>query len=361
MSHRIRTLLAAAVVACCGLPANANSLQEPQRIDADCSGYTITFVSTDFAPGDSINVTYTVELIQSGVPIVYTGSATITDADGVPVATKVVTEPWGIPMCGRTNVVDVAFPPSRFDWTNNSGLSGAGVFTFADGSSSKALDCPCTTTEICRTPGFWGTHAGTEKKNSQNITQQVINRVGFLSVCGQTITTTLVKAQTSALEGTCVSVQGDQKLQLARQLTAASLNCAITNGGANCAGTSIAATFATCNNTCLGMPSGMSLSDCISAIDCFNNGGSLMSNGLCAAGTCGGDGVTVCSSDDSCLPDPVSGEPVSCVGGASSCHDRPLVNTSLGLNFEPPGSAGSSRGCNDARKNSCTIFNCPAK
>jgi hypothetical protein len=38
------------------------------------------------------------------------------------------------------------------------------------------------------------------------------------------------------------------------------------------------------------------------------------------------------------------------------CEARPLCNRSLGLCFEPPGPAGGSKQCNDARQNDCTIF-----
>jgi cysteine-rich repeat protein len=37
-------------------------------------------------------------------------------------------------------------------------------------------DCtPSPSSGICRTPGFWGTHAGVEKTRSVNITEAVID------------------------------------------------------------------------------------------------------------------------------------------------------------------------------------------
>jgi hypothetical protein len=200
-------------------------------------------------------------------------------------------------------------------------------------------------TAICRTPGFWGTHAGTEKGNSVNITAAVIDCVDgncsdhtandFLMVCGEKIDspdtnpvdgTTDVNDAASSTEALCVPVKGAQILQLARQLTAAALNCVISGGGADCAGTGIyTAVFSNCNTACAsGTATKDQVTACISQLDCLNNGGDF-NGGLC--------------------------EP----GGPGNCHERVLVNESLGLNFEPPGAAGSSNACNDANKTSCTV------
>jgi hypothetical protein len=157
----------------------------------------------------------------------------------------------------------------------------------------------------------------------------------YLSICGEKIDspdnnpvngTTDVNDAASSTEALCVKVQGTQKLQLARQLTAAALNCIISGGGADCAGTALyATTFANCNATCANAAASRNdLTACISAIDCLNNGGSF-NNGLCTA------------------------------GGPGNCHDRVLVNDSLGLNFEPPGPAGSSNACNAANDTACTV------
>ncbi len=368
---KIRTtplLLAAAAAFCSAVPAAASSIVGDQTITADCRGYTVTFEGTGFGlPGDQMTITWQgIQLLQDGVVVTptYGGTTVMTAASGSTTASVSESRAWNVPMCGKQNVVDVRFPPTRFDWFNNHGGSGAGAFHFPDGTQLLYLpECPCDppppAEAICRTPGFWGTHAGAEKKNSQNITQQVIDEVGFLSVCGKTIDTTGVNLIDSALEGICVSPRGDQKLQLARHLTAAALNCVMTSGQASCADTPIAAAFAACNATCQGIPSALSMDQCIDAIDCFNNGGELLENGYCKVGTCGGDGVTACDSDKACLPDDL-GNPVRCVPTPGNCHDRPLVNEELGLFFDPPGSAGSSKACNDATSNACTIFSCPA-
>ena len=191
--------------------------------------------------------------------------------------------------------------------------------------------------EICRTPGFWGTHGGIEKANSTNITQAVLNECPGLTICGALINTTDLTCH-SAVEAICVSPKGDSTLQLARQLTAAALNCivskstACTGGGQTCgAGQDVCsgvadvdAFFSACNDACaLGNTTVGSL-NCIEALDCFNNGGIIDANGECS--------------------------------GSSGCHDRELVNGCF--NFNPPGPAGSPKECNDARKDLITIQDC---
>src|SRR5206468_1532862 len=106
----------------------------------------------------------------------------------------------------------------------------------------------CRAPEICRTPGFFGTHGGKEKPRSQNITQALINAAGgCLNICGEIITNTTLNSADSAVEALCVSVRGDPFLQLVRQLTAASLNCVLSNGNSDCTGVSVQDVFQTCN------------------------------------------------------------------------------------------------------------------
>jgi hypothetical protein len=211
--------------------------------------------------------------------------------------------------------------------------------------------------EICRTPGFWGTHGGTEKEgHSENITLAVLNAYcGTLEVCGQLITNTDECSVESALEAICVSPKGDSCLQLGRQLTAAALNCAITKStnsetgacefpecvdstggvGPACEGLSIGAIWAACNTACGEDPCDVTADvdldedpntpdvevNCIGAIDCFNNGFTILPDGTC----------------DDTLP--------------TGCHERELCG-----DFVPPGAAGSPKECADSRKNCVTIF-----
>ena len=204
---------------------------------------------------------------------------------------------------------------------------------------------------VCRTPGFWGTHAGIEKANSKNITQAVITAAGgSLSVCGETITNTGKSDDESAVEAICVSPSGTIRLQLARQLTAAALNCVVSNGDGTCAGTPLYSTlFAACNAVCANAASSTSsVTTCISGIDCLNNGGKLLANGYCQTGTCA-DGVTPCKRGAACVDASV------CRGLDGNCHSLPLEGDS-GLTFEPTGPAGSPTACNAANKSACTVI-----
>ena len=206
---------------------------------------------------------------------------------------------------------------------------------------------PCPTGEICRTPGFWGTHAcppaGCEKPSppTQNITQIVLNNFPSLQICGHPINTTDL-TNTSAVEAICVAIKGDSSLQVARQLTAAALNCILTNSAGcaaplnqsdPCAGVSVHDVFAACNdpaNLCGTTAVVNSVTvDCIEALDCFNNGGTFN------PGTGPAD--------------------ATCLASLNSCHDA-LLNANGCAAFEPPGPAGSSKECNDARKDNCTIL-----
>lgn len=188
--------------------------------------------------------------------------------------------------------------------------------------------------ERCRTPGFWATHAcpdvadgnrddDCEKGGAINITQRVIDAAGgCLEVCGERITNTDLESASSSVEAMCIAVMGVGERQLARQLMATALNCVMSGGGATCAGVSIQPVFADCNTVCEsgGTSGSRSIGDCITLLDDYNNG---LGNGCHDRALCNPQVV-----------DPVSGKP---------------------LCFEPPGSAGSSDECNDARKNDCMV------
>jgi hypothetical protein len=230
----------------------------------------------------------------------------------------------------------------------------------------------CSPDEFCRTPGFWGTHADADddKDCSQNITQAVIDAAGgSIDVCGVTICNTLVDDEGSAVEAMCMKVQGTQTRQLIRQLTAARLNCIVSGetGGA-CDGISINAVYDACNAACaLGnvtadVGSNEDVS-CISAIDCFNNGGQYdFEEGACFTGTCqlpeaGALQPVLCSAD---VPCPIG----ECVPFANNCHSAEfpdefdLPNDSLSASdpcFEKQGPAGSSDECKAAHKTPCAL------
>jgi hypothetical protein len=185
---------------------------------------------------------------------------------------------------------------------------GAGACVF------EASDPACQA--ICRTPGYWGTHGA--------VTQAVINSApdDCLEVCGEVIKNTTVASADSALEAICVSPQGDQKLQLMRQLTSMALNCVVSSFGATCgpSGSGLGYLFTQCSNACRGAASDLTVGDCIAAVDCFNNGGHY---------------------------DDVEG---LCTFDEDNCHERALP-ASL-----PLGAADSPQTCNQARKNTCGVI-----
>ncbi len=249
--------------------------------------------------------------------------------------------------------------PTTLDGCDTNTVTATGYLY--DGSiliqvTASATCCAPQIEAICRTPGFWGTHAGTEKPNSQNITQAVINAAGgSLSVCGETINNTNLNVLDSGLEAMCVSIKGAIQLQLARQLTAASLNCVMTDGNADCTGMALQGLFSSCNAACVANTDPTLMDDCRKKLDCWNNGGIPLDSGMCQLGTCEG-GAAPCEKNEDCGLNPETGAQIMCVPTPGNCHDRPLVNEDLGLNFDPPGAAGSSDACNSAIKNSCNIF-----
>jgi hypothetical protein len=221
-----------------------------------------------------------------------------------------------------------------------------------DPSTGECVNICLVEEAICRTPGFYGTHAGVDpkKKNSMNITQALITAGGgSLPICGMMLTNTDVGDLYSALEALCVSPRGDSTLQLMRQLTAMSLNCIISGGSADCSDMmeDTAGLFADCNARCDGSMSTRTVGQCINEVDCFNNGGEYV-DGACYTGYCPDTVAAYCSDDNlSNCSDPYAG----CIPFPDSCHNRDLVNEDMDLDFEPPGPAGSSKQCNEAIKN----------
>jgi hypothetical protein len=174
---------------------------------------------------------------------------------------------------------------------------------------------------------------------SQNITAAVITLGGgAIHICGETLTAAAtsddeatdpiesVDNASSALEALCVRIEGQQRLQLARQLTAMSLNCIVSGFGADCAGSAqLANLFASCNAACIDDTA--IVGSCIERVDCVNEGGFFDDAGCRPLAS--GCGLRA-------LPEEVL------TGNASSCPD--------------PGPAGSSDECTAARKTPCTIL-----
>jgi hypothetical protein len=247
-----------------------------------------------------------------------------------------------------------------------------GTCTATDDAGNTAtcafnVDVDCANI-LCRTAGFWGTHAGEEcPRNkpdcgSQNITQDVIDACGgpgeqCLEICGESIFNTDLDSGNSALEAMCVSPAGDQALQLARQLTATALNCCISVGEDDCEGIDEwEDIFIFCNSVCA-----LNLTDsfdfCIDTLDCLNKGGIPLEfdnpGFLCQTGICepvDGDGFVdqvdgglPCNEDYGC---PFGYE---CIPLSDTCHDKELCNEDLGLCYGELGPAGSKDACTLAK------------
>ena len=217
---------------------------------------------------------------------------------------------------------------------------------------------------ICRSPGYWATHSGYEK-DGINVGQLVIDAVGPLEVCGQTIdsTSNLSKPYLaglgldSSLEALCVKTQGVKQRSLYRQLVAAALNCGISGGDCETVTDPfVDVSFDDCNALCAGdmLVDPPSIGECVDQLDCFNNGGQVIM-GDCAYGTCAGDGE-YCGGDfgDCAL---YMDEPQECVDFPGNCHEQDLCNEDIGVCPES-GPASSSAACREANSNSCTIDDC---
>ena len=171
-------------------------------------------------------------------------------------------------------------------------------------------------------------------------------------ICGETLATTVLNDAASAEEALCVSINGNKKLQLARQLTAAALNCVVTSGSPTCDGLPIAADLQLCNAECAGGPAAGF--DCVAAIDCVNNGGMFdKDTGFCETGSCSDNARPCNAGNRSQCDNPAT---ATCVPTPGNCHDQVLCNTNTHLCFDPPGPAGSDNKCNNAIANACDII-----
>ena len=153
---------------------------------------------------------------------------------------------------------------------------------------------------ICRSPNFWGKRAG-GSKNGVNVIEEILEDVGPLQVCGQTITSADdVGDLGSAIEALCVRTGGNDERELYRLLVATALNCAISEGG-DCdeiVGDVVDVSFSQCNALCAGQPvvDGPTFDECIDQLECFGAGGQLV-NGECALGTCDDNPSEFCGAD----------------------------------------------------------------
>lgn len=396
MSNRIRTLLATAAVftAAALSPVSADLLARGE-LTATCDGYTVTFYGDIFAPGESININWQVVRITGGNRYIDTGSTVLFYNDGGTAnkPQKTITTTYASKQCGS---ILVARPDedggqgSKYSWTSNTNPNGNGadllfiIVPPGDATDhNHFLNCSCTPViEECRRADFWAQHAGTENggecgrnRSGKNIVGNILTAVGGIQVCGKTISNTTVGSILSAEEALCLSKQSvtaDQRLELVRQLTATALGCVMSGGTDKCFGISIRNKFADCDLACVSGDSAK-YNSCIEQLSCYNNGGIKLSNGMCQIGTCNHDGVTACGSDHDCnladedddddeedeRDDGHSNRGGRCKRTENNCASNALVNSSLNLNFDPPGPNSSKKACKQAKQNSCTVFNCP--
>jgi len=241
----------------------------------------------------------------------------------------------------------------------------------------------CISTDVCsvltcRSPGYWATHSGYEKpkQESINVGQELLDVVGGVEVCGQTITATSNAAAPflaglgleSDLQGLCKRTKGVQQRQLYRQLVAAALNCALSGSNGNCNGALsgvMEVSYDDCSDVCAGNPPAVdppSVGDCIHELDCFNNGGTI-AGGQCVTGSCEVDVHLFCGGEAGDCPDLPDGpddgdlpDPQPCIN-FPNCHANPICNDGLG--FCPKKTpASSSAACKEAKFDDCTIDDC---
>lgn len=227
-----------------------------------------------------------------------------------------------------------------------------------DAENDCVYDFICEAEAICRSPGYWATHSGSEK-DAINVGQLVIDTLGPLEVCGQVITDTdNLGSLDSNLEGLCMRAKGVSQRRLYRHLVATAFNCAVSGGDCDSViAPFVDVSFSDCSDLCAGNPveDGPTLGECTHALDCFNNGGQII-EGDCVFGTCESEPEIYCGGDAGDCP-LFEDEPQDCIDFPANCHSATLCNEAI--EFCPKNTrAGSSSACREARKNECTIDSC---
>lgn len=217
-----------------------------------------------------------------------------------------------------------------------------------------AIEDRCT--EVCRDADFWATHSGSES-GGENLGQNVIDQAGPLIICRRAVETTEeIGTLRSALEALCVRDEGVELRELSRQLVAANLNCAISEGGTcdRITRRFVDVGYDACNSLCAGdsAENAPTVAECIRQMSCFNEGG-RMSGGVCTLGNCA-DGAACGSEAGDCR----SG---SCVPFADACSSRDLCNVDLdarALVCPAEGKASSTNLCSVAKSTACSVDSC---
>jgi uncharacterized repeat protein (TIGR01451 family) len=334
---------------------------------------TFTIVVSNTGPGSATNVVVT-DPLPAGGGLNWTTATPNCSVSGAPGA-QTLTCNLGTLAASASVTITVSAVTSLEMCTTMPNLATATAGNNPPVSDPGSITCnPPVSGGICRTPGFWGTHgcgtsgsldpAQCEKvrgstTRAQNITQLALNVAmdkagGSLTICGEVISNTEVGSGESAIEAICVKPSTDQSapLQVARQLMSAALNCAISNDDLNaayCAGTSSNDIFEACNTECA-TASGKTVTaevdgftiSCGAALDCLNNGFVFhLDTGVCGPETTGCHDETLTNVGACSLSGDLCSSNDPCAAGAGECR---------------PGPAGSSKACNTARDNDCTIF-----
>jgi len=369
-----------------------NTLTSCTVSDPDCTGAVPPI--TNLAPGASVSWTCT-KTATVNVPVSNSASVSCTDVYGQPATDEVTSNECTVPpgpsvtaekTCTSTSLAcDATSATFNIHVCNDGPVAWTGTITDADCGISQAIalnagactDIPCTSSNvmsdmivnngglvtvsangctdeatisyaycelppcqeaICRTPGYWKTHAGTEKRGSFNVTQDVIDRCGgCLDVCGTNIEDTALMSFDSALEAMC-----DNPGKPIFHLTAMALNCCISGFGPDCAtgGDYLSQLFADANGACE-----MGESYRTEEVDCWNNGGKWQDD-ECWYGICEGTDIWCKESIDGVC---------NCISFPDNCHEMDLCSEDWGICYDGY-SAGSSQLCTTAKKNKCNVL-----
>jgi len=163
-----------------------------------------------------------------------------------------------------TSTTTTSAPPQSTTSTTSGAPSTTSTTTGSASSTTTTTGATPSTTSttlagggFTRTIGFYKTHPTT--------TAQILAQRGPITVCGRVLVDVDVGHAHSALEAMCVSPRGDQRLQLVRQLTAASLSRAAGGAPIDLDG---------CNAACADPSMGeAALAGCIDTIDAYNQSG----------------------------------------------------------------------------------------
>ena len=157
-----------------------------------------------------------------------------------------------------TTTTDATSTSTSTTDTSSSTTSTDAVSTSTTTATSSTSSTTTVAGAFTRTVGYFGNHP--------SVTALILAAAGSIEVCGHILTNIEVDRGDSAIEALCLSPQGDARLQLARQLTAAALSTA--GGGATFAD------LAHCASVCIDADAGQTdLAECVDEVSDFNQSG----------------------------------------------------------------------------------------